>query len=488
MKSIKSNLFFICLLCFHTSQTFGQNTSLKEQLQNFVVVYNSGDNEQLSNFIEMHFDKGIDVDIETKRWLRWRQIYGKLEHKIPLIETANKYRAFYRGLDTKVWVELTLNKSRKSTERIRNIAVGSGLKPDKFTVEHLTSIEDLPKLADAYLQNMTSKNLFSGSVFVKKGNNVLFQKAYGFANRSYQVKNTLETTFNLGSITKLFTATAIFQLIDKGKLKLEDSLHKVLPQIPDSISKGITIKQLLTHTSGLGRGEYDKSLFPFEDMSVNELLPLVYAESEFPPGTDVRYSNGAFIILGAIIEKLSRQDYFTYIVENIFDKANMKTSGFYAVDEEVIKAESYTLGRFHDFNNVASYEDGKRRSAIYLNGYRGSPAGMSYSSVIDLSNYFNALFGNKLMSNKTSEIFINEQVEIPKESESNIKNFYGFAWEIDKINGYKVIRKDGGTWGVSTRMAYIPKDDIQIIVLSNYESIGFIAADYLTDLIVKNGL
>jgi CubicO group peptidase (beta-lactamase class C family) len=183
-----------------------------------------------------------------------------------------------------------------------------------------------------------SRDLFSGVVLVADGDGVLFHKAYGVGGKSFESRNRLDTKFNLASMDKMFTGVAIGQLAAAGKLSFEDKLSAVLPDYPNpSIAGKITIHQLLTHTSGLGetlKPEIREKKKKFRNP--RDYFPLFVNDPLwFEPGAGWDYSNAGYVVLGAVIEKVSGQSYFDYVCDHVFAPAGMKDSGYFELDQAV---------------------------------------------------------------------------------------------------------------------------------------------------------
>jgi len=189
------------------------------------------------------------------------------------------------------------------------------------------------------LDQLVEADEFSGSVLVAKDQTILLEQAYGMAHQSNQVPNRLDTRFNLGSMNKMFTALAVAQQVSQGKLAFGDSIATFVPEYPREIAEKITIHHLLTHTSGLGHywnPQFWKERFLAERANlrtINDYFPLFREEPlAFEPGERFQYSNAGFIVLGAIIERVSGQEYWTYVREHIFEPATMHNTDAYEVD------------------------------------------------------------------------------------------------------------------------------------------------------------
>lgn len=225
-----------------------------------------------------------------------------------------------------------------------------------------------------YTQSLGDK--FSGVVLVAKDGKPLLQRAWGYADREAKTRNTIDTKFNIGSINKVFTKRAIEQLAAQSKLSMTDTVRKHLPDYPSEVADRITIKQLLEHRSGLGDifGPRFMAAPPSKLRELRDFLALFADQPlKFEPGTDQRYSNAGYVVLGLIVEKLSGMTYRDYVEKNIFAPAGMKSSGFWAVDEKVA-------------NRAVGYARGEPNYAT-LPG-RPSSAGGAYATAADLLRFF----------------------------------------------------------------------------------------------------
>jgi CubicO group peptidase (beta-lactamase class C family) len=265
--------------------------------------------------------------------------------------------------------------------------------PKQETLETpLTEAEALA-LIEKRLNELIAADEISGVVMITRGTTPLLQKAFGLASREYNVPNRMDTKFNLGSINKLFTQIAIGQLVEQGKLSFDDKLGKHLPDYPnrDAAAK-VTIRHLLDMASGIG----DFFGPEFQDTpkdrlrSIKDFLPLFAGKPLlFEPGTKQRYSNGGYIVLGAIIEKVSGQDYYEYVREHVFKPAGMQNSDWYEAD---IPTPNLATG----YTREGMEGKSARRTNIYLQPAKGSPAGGGYSTAEDLLKFALALQTGKL--------------------------------------------------------------------------------------------
>ena len=186
------------------------------------------------------------------------------------------------------------------------------------------SQHDLSPKIEAVINKAVELELFSGCVLIAKGDEVLFAKAYGEANKDFHIQNTMDTKFNIASGTKPFTSVAVMLLVQRGRLGLHDPVKKYLPEFP--FADKITVYHCLTHTSGLGHytKEYLEKMHRVRGFDAF-LKDFIYREKPmFEPGARFSYSNSGVVVLGAIIEKVSGMTYADFLQKNIFEPLNMK--------------------------------------------------------------------------------------------------------------------------------------------------------------------
>jgi len=303
--------------------------------------------------------------------------------------------------------------------------------------------------ADTLIQPYIKADAFSGTVLVARDGKILFQKAYGLANREWNIANTLDTKFRLGSITKQFTAAAIMQLAEQGKLSIDDPISKYYTDAPASWAK-VTIKHLLTHTSGIPSYTDLPSFFQnqaFTDLTPEGIIKLTRdAPLQFEPGTQFRYDNSGYILLGYVIEKVSGQTYADYLQKQIFDKLGMRNSGYDSNTTIIARRASGYQPKDKGWQN-----------ATYLSMTLPYAAGSLYSTVGDLLIWDQALYSGKVVSEASL-----------KEQFTDYGNKYGFGWTIDKAYGHDRLSHGGGINGFATFIARYPQDRLLVVALSNY--------------------
>lgn len=310
---------------------------------------------------------------------------------------------------------------------------------------------------------------FSGAFLISKNDSVLLQKSYGFAHLGHRVKNNTDTKFSYASIGKSFTAVAIFQLIQAGKLSLDDPIGKFLPSYPNKIVRdSITIRLLLTHRSGLPDYFYsDKFLNTSKEKfrTIESLTNLYENEPlEFKPNEQFSYRNSNYIILGRIIEAVSKMPYDNYIKKNIFSKANMQNTGNFDIDHIIEnEAENYTLSDVYP---------NQLQKTFFMSAVKGSSAGGGYTTINDLYKFALAFKNNKLLNTYYTNF-------MKKEPENGS---YGYGMQFAGAKGSGIFGHSGGHFGVGAEWRIFEKQNYTIILLTNKDlDQGFLDARFFIE-------
>ena len=301
---------------------------------------------------------------------------------------------------------------------------------------------------------------FAGAVLIAKDGAPVYMAAYGLSSRSPDVPNQTDTKFNLGSMDKMFTAVAILQLVEQGRLSLDGRISDHWPDYPNQeVARKVTIHHLLVHTSGMGDCfEGDFFTTPKDQLrTVEGYLPLFVDDTlQFEPGTQFAYSNEGYIVLGLIIEKETGQSYWDYVRENVYRPSGMSDTDAYELDTEVPnRAIGYTT------QDAQGNETGTLADNTPLMPIKGTPAGGGYSTVEDLLNFSNALLGHRLLSPESTELLLAGKVEVREGSH------YAYGFFDSTIGGQRVAGHGGGAPGVCTSMEMYLGSGYTVIVLSN---------------------
>ena len=261
-------------------------------------------------------------------------------------------------------------------------AVAQGPVPDEA---------ELARRLDATIDSLERDGGFSGVVMLGRNGRPVYQRAVGFEDREAGRRNQPSTRFNLGSINKAFTATAIRQLAADGKLALDSPLVRAWPDYPNlEVAGAITIRQLLQHRSGIGGNIFGTPVggARADLRHNNDFLQLFVDEPlQFEPGTDQRYSNAGYVVLGMLVERLSGEDYYDYVERHIYQPAGMTATAHTPLAE---LAPGTAIGYTRGDPAIASPDAALSRNTGFLPG-RGSAAGGGYSNAADLLRYVQAL-------------------------------------------------------------------------------------------------
>jgi CubicO group peptidase (beta-lactamase class C family) len=315
------------------------------------------------------------------------------------------------------------------------------------------SNEELARYADQLFSQAYPADEPGAAVLVMKDGQVLLRKGYGMANLELGVPIRPEMVFELGSITKQFTAAAILKLQERGQLSVSDDVTNYLPDYPTHGQK-ITIDHLLTHVSGIPSYTGLPEWLPRvrEDMTVQQVIDLFKDKPlEFNPGEQWAYNNSAYILLGAVIEKVSGKSYEDFIEQEIFAPLGMKSSRYGHQDEIV-------PGR------VTGYEKGDSGYEIaeYLSMTQPYAAGSLMSTVDDLALWAEALAGGKVIQKASVE-----RMTTPAKLNSGRSTKYAYGLGVTDEGGARIVEHGGGIFGFVTDLLHIPDQRLVIIALSN---------------------
>jgi CubicO group peptidase (beta-lactamase class C family) len=326
---------------------------------------------------------------------------------------------------------------------------------------------------DHYFQERAQQDLFSGVALITQGAIPLFTGAYGYASRTWKVPNTQTTRFDTASVTKLFTAVATLQLIEQGLLAFDTPVISTLGLQGTTISSAVTVRQLLTHTSGIADDAEEESGEDYADLwttrsnyavlETADFLPqFAYKPPNFPPGQGCRYCNCGYVLLGLLIEQVGKVTYRDYVRQQIFARAGMHHSDFFRMDvvnEDV--AEGCDPQRDAQGAIVAW------RKSIYSYPPIGSPDGGAHVTASDLDRFLRQLKAGALLSISSVQAFFTPQVLHHVTEEWTQMFGYGLEFAVDGSGQILFAEKEGINAGVSAVIRHYPDADINVVLLSN---------------------
>lgn len=371
-------------------------------------------------------------------------------------ETPDSATMLGRSKLTGQWQALLVRVDPTPPHKISGIGFRPPVLPGGAKTQSRLSDSQISSELEAFMKKLADADVFSGTVLVAHNGQVLFKQAYGDANKDFDAKNRIDTKFNLGSMNKMFTSIAIAQLVERGKVSLDDPLSKYLPEFPTKEwAEKIQIKHLLSHTSGLGsyfnRKFMESSRAKFR--TVDDLMTLAVDERpQFEPGTKWAYSNTGMLVLGKVIEKATGQNYYDYIRENISKPAGMINSDCYLLDEV---NKNLAVGYTKAFTEKGI----TFRNNIFEHVMRGGPAGGGYSTVEDLFRFSQALMSGKLVKPELVKLFTSAKPEL------NSPN-YGYGFQVN--NAKHTFGHSGGFPGISSNLSIFLDSGYVSVVMSNY--------------------
>jgi CubicO group peptidase (beta-lactamase class C family) len=311
---------------------------------------------------------------------------------------------------------------------------------------------------NTYVQEQVAKRRIPGlSLAVVRGGEILYAKGYGMADVERAVPATPETVYELASVSKQFTATAVMMLVEEGKFKLDDSVADRLVIVPQAW-RDVTVRNLLNHTSGIKDYLGTKDISFRKDYTNDELIGMVAKlPLDFAPGEKWSYSNTNYVLLGMLIEKANGQSLADFLARRIFDPLGMKSS---RVNDTLAVIPNRATGyeraggvlRIRDFVSptLAATGDGE-----------------VVSSVLDLAKWDAALDQETLLKRP-----VLQQMWTPATLKDGKKTHYGFGWGVGEQNGHQVVSHSGGFPGFNANISRYPQDRLTVIVLANTSSAG----------------
>jgi CubicO group peptidase (beta-lactamase class C family) len=348
----------------------------------------------------------------------------------------------------------------------------SAARPPSYTQATPLTEEEFLKELDELMRNLDSRGVFSGTLLFAKDDEVLFRHASGEASKRFHIANDIDTKFNLGSMNKMFTSTAVMQLVEQKRLSLEDTLDKFLDDswLPGDVTSKITIHHLLTHTSGLGSyfnetyAQSSRLLF----RELDDYKPLIKDERPaFTPGERYSYSNTGMFLLGVVIEKVTGENYFDYIRKNIADKAGLADTDCYEMDYPV---ENLAIGYSRDRNSPYGWQNN-----LYKHVVKGGPAGGGFSTVTDLFKFARALVSGKLVSKNSLDKMWTDQAGAG----------YGYGFSISEGPAGKVVGHSGGFSGINSNLDIFLDRGYTAAVMSNYDMGATPVADWIEQNVAR---
>jgi D-alanyl-D-alanine carboxypeptidase len=413
-------VMFFCIAALFlliSTKGFGQvqneSKNLNTTISNFFEIYNSGDTSAYRKFLEPISENESQLKNTLMGYNNAYRVIGKVDVKRIQVNSPVSAEILARDMKYDAWWKFTIYTD--SLQHFKRRTIQPAAFESYFLQRGQLTTEELRGAVDQYIKSKLSSD-FSGNVFIAKGNEFIYANSFG--NNQKNQPNSFEQQFDLASMGKMFTAVSILQLRDKGMLSLDDKVREFLPDLKNKAVANVTVRQLLTHTSGMGDffesplyGKLKDSLH-----SPKDYMPFIENDQlSFEPGKGWKYSNTGFCLLGLIIEKAGKISFEHYVQQNIYARAYMQ-------------------------NSVV-----------------GSGAGGGVSTVNDLHKFSLALLRNNLLQGNTTKELV----------EFTVNGKYGFGSEHQQLGEEKIIGHSGGFINVCTELNLYTKSNYIVIILSN---------------------
>lgn len=445
----------VCLVLAISVYSAGQEPAKQgpasRQLTEWLAVYDGTDWNAYLTFLKTNFAVQLGRGFLDPSF---RDRNGGYDLKKIEGETSTAVTALIQERGADGFAQAVLEVEPEEPHRIIKLDVKLIERPAEFALSHMTDRQLVAALRNR-LEGETTSDRFAGVALVAREGKPIFARAYGLADRQHNYVNTLATRFSLASMNKMFTAVAMMQQVQAGKVALDDSLLKYLPDYPNKqLAAKVTIEELLTNTGGTGDiwgPEYDQHRLELH--TLEDYIQLYGNRAlKFEPGSRWEYSNYGFILLGAVIEKVSGQSYSDYVHQHIFDPAGITSTSIGMEDKGIpnLSVEYTKMGAPH----WTAITDAPTNS--------GSSAGAGFSTAGDLLRFAEALRQNKLLDAQHTKLMTTGKVASPFGFEA-----YGFG--VQTINGNQCYGHNVSGRGVNGDLEMCLDSKYAIVVLANMD-------------------
>jgi D-alanyl-D-alanine carboxypeptidase len=436
----KAALLFLMLTW--AAQAFAETPTL-QVVNEWVAAVNSGDTSKMTQFWQRY-----SHDSPAER-VAHDQRLGAMTHGFTLVKVIKD-----DGSHTEVllkegrgtYSELDIDFASTSPPLIRGISGHPLAGPSDIPTRTAANDQELVSLVRSHVGDSSAHDPFSGAILIAHNGVMVLKQAWGMADREKQIKNTVDTQFCIGSMNKMFTAIAVLQLVQQGKLSLDGTISDYWPDYPNhDLATHVRIRHLLSHMGGTGdifTPEYEahraeiKTLADYVKLYGNR-------PTDFEPGSRMEYSNYGYILLGRLIEIVSHEPYEEYVEKHVFAPAGMThTESRPEVEHVAGRAVGYTKGPGGLEPNTSALP------------WSGTPAGGGYSTVGDLFRFAQGLQSGKLL----------DPVLLKQATTDQTHKGYGFGFYVLPDSGYG---HGGGAPGINGEMHILPTQGYVVVVLAN---------------------
>jgi len=427
------------------------STPAGQVLAGYLEAVNSGNKDELETFIKAHRPDRPDA-LDRMVDLRWNTGGFDL-YSIESSQPLNIQAVLHEREGNGTYNRMSVTVSDGDPAVITNISLARIPPPDGAPVPKRLTQQAAVAAWKAEIDRTASKGKFSGVWLWARNGKTITSGARGKADRETGTNNTLKTRFRIGSMNKMFTAVATLQLVERGKLSLDDTIGKILPDYPNpNVASKVKVRHLLSHTGGTGDifgPEF--AAHRLELKTLRDYVTLYGARDlQFEPGTKWEYSNYGFLLLGVLIEKVSGKSYYDFVDDNIYKVAGMTDSGSQPESVPVAnRSKGYMRDRFDIVSNEPTLP------------WRGTSAGGGYTTAADLMKFAGALMSNKLMKAGTLAEATRPQFTMGD---------YGYGFQLGRPDEVRTYGHGGGAPGMNAILRVYPESGQSVIVLCNLDS------------------
>ena len=472
----KATLFFCTVLALATAPLHAQNpvaqqssaaTPAEAATKALLTAINGSHNDR-ATFVKTAFSsKALQSENDGQR-LRWLDRIAADSGRFVTLSSSSPgdrmVEAIVKTGKGNKFGKLVVFTSKAEPGKIADIFLLAARDPAKVAAEAWPSgalpVSRIAREIEMHAAALASEDSFSGVVLVAKNDHVVVNRAFGFADQEWKVPNRPDTLFHVASMGKMFTAAAVLKLAGQGRLSLDDSIAKWVPDYPHAEGATITLKQLLTHSAGIGEWDGRKIQGP---KSGAELAATMTEPLQFDPGSRFAYSNAGFVLLQAVIEKANGTSFEAALQDLVFRPAQMSHSGLWPVTAIVPNRATGYLRPADDPLGL-----GPRYSNAQFLGYEGNGSGGGYSTAADILAFNRAIASGKLLGPALTGQMLVPRIDF---AGAQRPSKYGYGVDLGQCSGRATFGHGGGgpNSGVSSVDYYVRDSGWSIIVLSNYD-------------------
>lgn len=471
-----ARVLFCAVLAFTTVPSPAQNLVAQqssaatpaEAATTALLAAINGSHDDRATFVRTAFSsKALQSEDGGKR-LQWLDRIAADSGKLVTVSSSSQgdrmVEAIVKTGKANKFGKLVVFTSKTEPGKLADIFLLAARDPAKVAAEAWPSgalpMSRIAREIERHASALAAENSFSGVVLVAKNDHVLINRAFGYANEEWRAPNRTDTLFHIASMGKMFTAAAVLKLAGQGRLSLDDSVSKWVPDYPHAEGAKIALKQLLTHSAGIGEWDGRKIQGP---KSGAELAATMTEPLQFNPGSRFAYSNAGFVLLQAVIEKASGTSFEAALQTLVFRPAQMSHSGLWPVTAIVSNRATGYLRPAEDPLGL-----GPRFSNAQYLGYAGNGSGGGYSTASDMLAFNRAMASGKLLGSALTEQMLVPRIDF---AGAQRPSKYGYGVDLGQCSGHATFGHGGGgpNSGVSSVDYYVRDSGWSIIVLSNYD-------------------